>query len=122
MGRCPSSRRAAVALVVLAGAACDEGPFARANAYDPQSDVAFELRATRDTLSVVGDRVLFQLISDPPQDIPARLWGTDRPDLLLHLGNGYYELRALPPSPAQVRVFITIGVRADTASVVVSHP
>jgi hypothetical protein len=107
---------------VAVGVACSEGPFARANPYDPQADFEFELRASRDSAFAIGDRVLYQLVSDPPHPITARIWGTDRPDLLLHLGNGYYHVSALPPNPVTVHVFVQLGIRADTATLVVMPP
>lgn len=112
-------RAVALAAAVAVVVACSEGPFARANPYDPRADFAFEIRGSRDSAFAVGDRVLYQLVSNPPHSLTARAWGSDRPDLLLHLGNGYFHVAALPPSPVTVNVFVQLGLRADTATLVV---
>lgn len=109
-------------VIAVVAAACGDGPFARVNPFDPGANLTIEVVALRDTAFRVGEVAVFQLVTNPPKQILLQLWGTDRPDLLTLQGNGFFRVDALPATPVHTRVFVQLGLRADTASVVVMPP
>jgi hypothetical protein len=109
-----------VAVLTLVG--CTTTPFERTNPYDPSTPLMLHLLSLRDSVFQIGDEALFQLVTEPAFVLGSQTWSNDRPDLLASLGEGRFRVVALPPVNTTVAVIVYLGLRADTASIVVVAP
>lgn len=114
MGRCAVCRSArrtpwgiAALLAVLGTLGCVDGPFARANPYDPKASVEMRIETSVDTLRGVGSIGEFVLVSTPEYPQYAPQWNASPATYLDNLGNGVFRLRIVPATP----VVITVSVR-----------
>ncbi len=92
-------------LGVLGAFGCVESSFARRNPFDRGADLTVRIIATRDTVSATEPVVLLQMVSDPPVVGYEVLWGSAKPSVLAHEGNGVFRLLVVPTVRDSVVVF-----------------
>lgn len=98
--------RVLVAAAALAAFGCVDGPYARTNPYDPSTVVRAELIVVTDTVSVVGEVAIVQLVTEPTLDLekyPPQ-WVSGQSAVLQSLGDGRYRLISVPATPTPVTV------------------
>lgn len=110
---------ALVFALVLTPTACLDGPFAHSNPHDARTSLELTLVGGRDTLSVVGQQALFQLVTAPVTNGYSVSWTSSAEALLLPLGFGRFEVVALPGFPSTVQITATLGTRSVTGNVVI---
>lgn len=119
MIRSPLRRRlAALALLVLPVAACLDGPFAHANPHDGESEITLAVVGGADTLRVVGDAALFQLVTTPVTSGFTVQWESSAPLRLAPIGLGRFVLVSHPPTVTTVQVTARMGANSATRDVV----
>lgn len=107
-----------VALLCLAPG-CVDGPFERNNPFDPETAVTARLVVLTDTVSVLGEIAVVQLVTDPEVDLTLHppLWRSGRSATLESLGGGLFQLVDVPAEPT--RITVTAAYPAFTLSAVI---
>lgn len=98
---------------------CVDGPFARANPYDPKAPLEMRIEMSADTLQGIGALGEFMLVTTPAFPLYAPYWTTSHEQFLEHLGNGIFRVRAVPALPVTVTVTASFENRRASTSVVV---
>lgn len=111
-------RLLALAILLLPVAACLDGPFEHANPLDGESDITLAVVGGADTLRVIGDAALFQLVTTPVITGFTVQWESSAPLALAPIGFGRYVLVANPPTPTTVVVTARLGANFATRNVV----
>lgn len=112
-------RSLALLAFALVPGACLDGPFARANPHDPGAAITLTLVGGRDTLEMVGQQALFQLVTEPVTTGYTAAWSSSTTSLLIPLGFGRFEVVALPGFVATVEITATLGTRSVTRNLVI---
>lgn len=99
---------------------CLDGPFARANPYDPKAEVEMRVVAPTDTLRGVGTVAEFTLETTPHYPQYPVQWSSTQAGIFENLGNGVFRVRAAPPAPVTVTVSASWELRRASTTVVVA--
>lgn len=118
------TRRAAFAALLCLALGCVDGPFERRNPFDPETVVTARLVVLTDTVSVVGEIAVVQLITDPEVDLEVHppLWRSARSGTLESLGGGLFRLVAVPEQPTPVTVTAAYPAYTLSAVIVAGRP
>lgn len=114
----PRRRLMAIALLLIPVAACLDGPFAHANPHDGESEITLTIAGGADTLRVVGDAALFQLVTTPATSGFTPQWVSSAPLQLASIGLGRYVLVTNPPAATTVQVIARFGANSASRNVV----
>jgi len=109
---------AALALALFTPA-CLDGPFVHANPLDARTPLTLTLLGGRDTLGIVGEQALFQLVTDPVTSGFTVSWRSSSTALLAPRGLGRFEVVSLPGFASTVEITATLGTRSVTRTVVI---
>lgn len=123
MQRGHSAGRRSLLLAVLAFAiaplGCLDGPFARTNPHDGASPLELTIVGGRDTLRALGEKVLFQLVTDPVTNGYTAAWSSSTTSRLVPRGSGVFEVVSLPGFASTVEIRATLGGNSATRNVVI---
>lgn len=106
-------------VIALVPLGCIDGPFARTNPHDGETPLELTIVGGRDTLRVVGEQVLFQLVTDPVTNGYTGAWSSSTNSLLLPRGSGVFEVMALPGFASTVEIRATLGGNSTARNVVI---